>query len=143
MATCGIKLCKKLGQEDLAFLQEVELACYPEQYRSIADCERVSDLKDYCEGKPTVWKWERGYCIATSGEVVDLASTTSLSLSDMIELHELLRKHFGGRVVTMDAREGTSYKLLKFAEKRKRLQILSDRSYDWGGETFHELELIF
>lgn len=40
----------------------------------------------------------------------------------------------------VDAREGTSYVMLKDAEKNGRLTIQHDRKWDWGGVKMHKVE---
>lgn len=44
--------------------------------------------------------------------------------------------------VYMDARESTSYKIMKFFERKKRFQIIEDRETEIGSEKFHRLKIL-
>lgn len=44
--------------------------------------------------------------------------------------------------VYMESREKTSYKLIKFYEKRKYFIITEDELIKLGGEVFHRLKLV-
>jgi len=127
----------------LKHLRKVERQAYPEAYRAMQDVRTMADLRDYCEGEPTVWTWEGGYCIATDDEIVDLASIRPLSLRELRKLLGKLAVHFGGQLVSLDARAGTSWKLIQYAAKRGLLEIVDAEPYNWAGEQFWETELRF
>jgi len=133
----------KNNEDTLKYLQEVEEEAYPSQYRSIVDCQGVAEFKEYCEGNPKVWLFEGGYLIATRNEVVDLAAVKPVTIATLREILTVLKKYYKGRAVSLDAREGTSYKLLQYASRKKLLKVIDDTSYDWGGEVFHEMTLVF
>lgn len=127
----------------LRHLRSVEQAVYPTAYQQLQDVQTWADLRDYCEGKPKVWTWKRGYCLVTKKELIDLASETPLSLADLRILMSQLAKHFGHREVSLDARASTSWRLIQFAVKRGWIKILSEEAHDWEGETFHEIVVRF
>lgn len=127
----------------LKHLRSVERAAYPAYYCQMQAIRTMADLHDYCEGKPKVWTWDSGYCIITKEEIVDLASTTPLSLAALRKLIGDLAVYFKGRIVSLDAREETSWKLIQYAARRGYLEIISSESYDWAGETFYESKVRF
>ena len=71
-----------MNREDvLAHLRTVEKAAYPRHYREMQGVWTWNDLTSYCEGEPFVRTWDGGYVLWTSDAIVDLASTTHVSLA--------------------------------------------------------------
>ena len=103
----------------------------------------MSELTEYCEGKPSIVSWENGYLLVTDKEIVDLASTKAVPLKKILELLRFCKGHFNNRVVSLDARASTSYPLLLIMARRKRLEILTSAEWEWDGELFYELTVRF
>ena len=125
----------------LQHLAAVEAAAYPAALQQMQDMESLQDLEDYCEGKPTVFAWEHGYCLCTRGEIVDLAATAPLSLAELRTLLRQLKGH--SKRVELDARTSTSWKLLQYAQRRGYLTILKAHPWDWDGEAFFAVSIRF
>ena len=118
-------------------IRRIEAIAYPIDFQFMQDCQTVGDLAEYCEGKPRVLCHNDWYVIVTKREIVDLASTRSLSLGEMGEILSFLQKNFGTRVFTLDARESTSYRLIR----SRFFTILEDSEYTWNNEKFHEVTM--
>jgi len=124
-------------------IRELESRIYPVGMQSMQDC---IDLEEYCESTPLVITWGvpmSGYLLATKTEIVDLASVKPLTLKELRELMVELKGYYKNKIFSMDARETTSYKLIKYAESRGYLEIISSIPWKWCGETFFELEARF
>ena len=124
-------------------LRRVEKKAYPKQYRQMQHIRKMSELTEYCEGTPKVKTWAEGYCIVTEDEIVDLASLQPMTLREIGELLRFFKAHFKGRTASLDAREKTSFILIKYGQKRGLLTVLKEVKWEWDGETFYELEVQF
>lgn len=134
-------------QENLAKLKRIEREAYAGTgYMQMQHCESWSDVASYCEcplENLHIAFINDGYIIAACHdgfmEVVDLASSgRNMNLFDAWEfLREL------GKPMFLDAREKTSYRLIKGLERRGEIHIIEDISHDWDGETFHEIKCEF
>ncbi len=127
----------------LRHLRAIERGAYPPAFRQLQDCRTWADLRAYCEGEPRVWTWPGGYLLATDVEIVDLASTIPVSLAQLRRLAGELAAHFGSRDVTLDARERTSWRLIRYAARRGILEIRSAEPWEWDGERFFETTIRF
>jgi len=100
----------------------------------------MSDILEYCMAQDqddlVIMTGKSWYFLAvkSTGEIVDLAGKTTLA--DLFTIKRKIKEVFGERIIKLDAREGTSFKLI-----RKVGKIISDYSYSWEGETFHEIEM--
>ena len=71
-------------------------------------------------------------------ELVDFAKSGGyIDIRGLINTLETFDKPF-----TCDARETTSYPILKFLDKKGFCKILRDNPYEWGGETFHDMDFV-
>ncbi len=132
-----------MNREDvLAHLRTVEKAAYPRHYREMQGVWTWNDLTSYCEGEPFVRTWDGGYVLWTSDAIVDLASTTHVSLATFRGIIRDMAVTCGG-VVEANCRAGTSYRLVHAAQKLGFVEILRERPYDWAGETFYDIRLRF
>lgn len=124
----------------LSFIKKIEKAAYPAAYRYIQDCESWDDLVDYCEAESNddmvVLTGEEWYClyVKSTGELVDLASINGISMKDLISIWNKISSDMS--IIKLDARDGTSKKLINYLEKKGRIEVVSSESYDWAGETF-------
>lgn len=133
-----------LTKAQLKALRKIEAAAYPKHMQYMQDIRSWVDVQEYCESETVaVLLKDHFYCLATEVEVVDLASSSKLSIADSLEVVSFLQETFESRPFTLDARETTSYRLLKMLEKRGRLAILSDEPWDWDGIAMHEMTVQF
>ena len=133
-----------LSKAQIKMLRKIEARAYPKHMQYMQDIRSWADVQDYCESENVeVLLKEHFYCIAAEDEVVDLASISKLSLKDMSEVISFLKSKYEGNTFTLDAREDTSYPLLKVLEKRGRIQVFSDEPWDWDGVIMHEMEVCF
>lgn len=140
----GIKVVR--GRKALlSHMRSIEERVYPLEYRLISKCNTWADLCDYCEGKPHVFTWGTGYCIYTKYEIVDLASTEAVPLKVLAQILKALKNFYGNRLVEISARESTSYKLIRFLQRRGHLdyRILGEDEYDDSGELIFDIEFQF
>lgn len=138
------KAVKEDENIDIQKLCEIEKKAYADTiYAQMQGFENIRDLAEYCEVSPKnvhVMSGDDWYVILGEHrdhiEIVDLASTGKrLPVKQVLEFMKSFDKP-----VTMDAREETSYKLVKALDRMHMLQINKDESYQWGGETFHDVE---
>jgi len=101
------------------------------------------DLAEYCESRPYVHVWETGYLLYTKREIVDLASKSPMSISQLMDIVRKLKSFYGSHSIEADFREKTSYKILTFGERKNIIHIISDYEYEWDREIFHEVEFKF
>jgi hypothetical protein len=129
----------KISSDMISLIKEIENNVYPPAYQQMQEVESYKDLKRYCEGKPHLHVWEGGYLLYTKREIVDLCSVTKMSIKDIHEICNILRKFYKNRKVYVDLREKTSYRIFRYLQKRGYLKIKYDEAYDWSGETFHDV----
>ena len=135
---------KDIKKADIKSIKAVEASVYPEHMQYMQDIRNVSDIEDYCEDNDVcVILKDSAYVIMASEEVVDMASVNPLSMVEMVEILGYMKSYYGSNVFSLDARESTSYKLLKFLSKRGTITILSEYSWDWDGVVMYEMELCF
>jgi hypothetical protein len=105
----------------------------------LQDIKTRTDLQIYCESVSVNVLTDRGgYAIYTDDEIIDLASVDTIS---SIKLILQLKKKLSGRVVSLDAREGTSYPIIKKMAGMGKLVIHHDELWWWGGELMHSLSI--
>ncbi|RMH14939.1 MAG: hypothetical protein D6698_11990 [Gammaproteobacteria bacterium] len=126
-------------------IRRIERAAYPQVYWGLQDIESLEDVAEYvgCHVRDlVVLHGENWYLLGSStGEdfyIADLASAGGMGLKDLAQVKELMLQH---ERVYMEARETTSYRLVKFMERRGLVSIMTDHPFEWGGEVFHEIEL--
>lgn len=123
-------------------IRNIEAAAYPESYQQLQTVESIGDIIEYADARDIsdliVEVGDNWYFIATrgNGEIVDLAADGNMSIRDITKILRIIVDNFAGKEITMDARENTSYKLVKFS---KHFEILEDEPNDWDGEVFHKL----
>lgn len=130
----------------LKFIIRIEASAYPSEYQQLQSTRNMADLVDYCEADDqkdvvilTGTNWYL-LLVKSTCEIVDLASVGSMGVADLIKVWKGIRTNLPGRA-KLDAREGTSYRLIKSLARSGRVTISHDSPYIWGDETFHKLEL--
>ena len=125
-------------------LRVIESEVYPSHMWGMQEVETLEDLQEYCESsKVKVFGNDTWYCIVTKKEVVDLASLQPMSIKDMLQLLLQLQDWFKERKFTLDAKEDTSLKLLRYLSKKNKIKILKEESWDWCGTSMVEMTLKF
>jgi len=125
----------------LRLLKRIERSAYPACYRQMQECSSMDDVLEYCEAQDqddlVMLTGKSWYFLAvkSTGEIVDLAGKTTLA--DLFMIKRKIKEVFSGRVLKLDAREDTSFRLI-----RKVGRIISDHPYPWDGETFHEMWIL-
>ena len=122
---------------------------YPEAYRMMQHAHSLQDLEEYAEvdpGKLHIRVTPNSYLLLgehTEGfELVDFASTVPVSFSELREYVTFVTEKCAGHYLTLDAREGTSWKILKFLLRHHPNALIREEEYDWDGETFHDCTLL-
>jgi len=134
-----------LNQQNFDHVKSIEKQVYPHIMQAFQDFDNIEDLLDYsdCDGQiDCIIKqdWYVIFCNGSKVEIIDLASRKRLEYSELMEIKRKLES-FGDKIITMNARESTSYKLIKLAERRGVFKIISDKPNYTFGEPMHELEL--
>lgn len=120
-------------------LQQIERSVYPPHMWGLQDIKTRTDLQIYCESVSiNVLTNRGGYVIYTDEEIIDLASVDTISSMKLILQ---LKKKLSGRVVSLDARESTSYPIIKKMADMGKLVIHHDELWWWGGERMHSLSI--
>ena len=124
----------------------IEREAFPAAMRALQRAVlSMSDVFEYCSSNPRdaiILYNSESYCLIDSSSwyVADIATRKPLPLSAVKEVLAFLSRHT--EEFTADLREVTSYKLVKFAEKRGMLEITSDERYERNGEWMHSVTCI-
>ena len=125
-------------------ISSIEAEVYPSYMFSFDEGETKADLKEFCESTQVMVMYtDSMYCICTPEEVVDLCSKKNLSMKQLLEIKTVLKDFYGTDLFGLDARETTSYKLIKFLEYKKELVIYKEELWYWGSERFISLQVQF
>jgi hypothetical protein len=134
----------KNQKRSLRELKRREALHYPVFMRQMQYLYSWKDLKEYCEGSPTVLLGNKdGYALFTKKEIVDVASS---SAAEAAVLFLSLRKHFTGnqqRRITADFRNSTSLPIVLAAAKKGVVKIHTQQDWYWEGELMTEIEFSF
>ena len=129
-----------MGKGILRFIRGVEKKSYPREYRALQHMTSMNDLVEYCEAidvNDLIIETGAGWyflAVKSTKEIVDLAGT--MTLRDLHKIKKVIIDNFAGQVISLDARESTSYRLIT------RLgEVVMDDPYDWGGEIFHDVRI--
>ena len=125
-------------------ISNIEKEVYPSYMFSFDEGETKADLKEFCESSHVMVIYtDTMYCICTPEEIVDLCSKENLSMKQLLEIKTVLKDFYGTDLFGLDARETTSYKLIKFLEYKKELIIYKEELWYWGSERFISLKVQF
>ena len=125
-------------------IRTIEAAAYPTHMQYLQEVHTLEDMQEYCESsKVLVLEGEGWYCICSKNEVVDLAAISKLAIQDMLHIGTELKKWFGTKKVTLDARKSTSYRLIKFFSRGGKVSILSEEEWTWGEDIMVEMTIKF
>ena len=134
--------------EDVIAIKRIERKAYENNrgLMQLQDCETDEDIKDYCETDDVTCLMGDNFYLMVGEhddhyEVVDLAKESGL-----VNIHKVvafLQSMDKDKPFTFDARENTSYKIIKALSKAGRCEIEKDTTYTWCGETFHDIKAYF
>lgn len=135
--------CIEFTSENLAKLKRIEREAYEGTgYMQMQYCTSWESVASYCECSLDdlhIAFIDDGYVIAACHEdymeIVDLAS--SGRNMNLFAVWDFLKEI--GKPMIFDARESTSYRLIKLLERRGEISIVEDTPHPWGGETFHDV----
>jgi len=140
-----MRVHRVIDRELVLRLARIEEKAYPPAYRYIRSMEDVEELLEYCEAsypdELIVLTGDNWYMVINhvSKEVIDWAAAGRLSMADLAKIWRFIKENFDE--LHMDAREKTSYKIMKVFEGRGRIEILHDSSWTWAGEIFHHVHI--
>lgn len=134
-------------QENLEKIKLIERTAYSgTPYSQMQYCRTWEDIARYCEcdrSELRILMSDTGYVIAAAhesgyAEIVDLASVDRrMNLYEVWEFLKSLKLPF-----TLDARENTSYRMIKKLEEKGEITISESHAHTWGGETFYDLKVV-
>jgi len=127
----------------LEHISRIETEVYPREFQSLYQCRNYKELCDFCEGKAHTIVWDGGYCVYTKHEIVDLASINPLTLAKIYDLARHFKAFYKKRKVELNARESTSWKIIRFFELRGHITVLEKELNVWGGECFYDIVFTF
>lgn len=125
-------------------VKQIEKSAYPEFMWQFQDVESPAEAAEEvdCDGDFFCHIDNGWYILGCNGPrdvyIEDLASVRNLGFSELNTILRILRG-FGDKLITADCRSATSYRLLKIAERRGSIQIISESPWNWEGETMYEL----
>jgi len=132
---------------DIRFIKNIEARVYPEHMQMMQCLDDIYDLADYCECEVDelfVLTGDNWYLIAAEHEdfveIVDLCADGNIGM-EIIKLIAVLRKRWAGKRVTMDARESTSYPIIRALIRRFNYRVIRDEIWSWDDEVMHDIEL--
>lgn len=125
-------------------IKKIESVAYPAYMQQMQECETLDDLAEYCECKPSQVRIINGsdwYLIYAeykkSIEVVDFASESG-KCSEIFKVVSALKTK---KLITMDAKEDSSYPLVMKLAERGILNIIHDEIWYLGNVSMHELKI--
>ena len=132
-----MEIHNSIDSKIIEHVRSLENLMYPENMQMLQDIATVEDLQDYLEGQEVVVvTGDRWYCIIAVHpghlEVADLAG--SLNIAELKQLFQLIKGIANGRQIEADLRKSTSWRLIQFAVKKNRVQIVSEESWWWDSE---------
>lgn len=127
---------------NIKLIKKLEKSAYPSIYRYMQHIKTIDDVVEYCEAENrediicVITKTFYFLAVKSTGEIVDLAG--EMTLSDLIQVKNIILSNFKGKVITFDSRESTSYKLIR----RLGGEIIQDEVYLWGDEKYHSMKIL-
>jgi hypothetical protein len=125
----------------LKLLRRKEKHAYPSFMRQLQYIYKWEDLQEYCESSQVEVHLlgRRGYIIMTPTEIVDLVV---LEPNQIFGAYRCIRRHYGiGSRISLDCRENTSWKIVKFFQDRGKIKLHMVSPWTWGNETMYEVEI--
>ena len=129
---------------NLEKIKRIEKSAYPEfmwQFQDVETPEQAYDEID-CDGQFFCHIDDGWYMLGCNGAnevyIEDLASIRNLGFNELNTMLKILRG-FGEKVITADCRSETSYRLLKIAERRGSIEMISERPWNWESEKMHNV----
>jgi hypothetical protein len=133
-----------LNQKNFDHVKSIEKEVYPPRMHTYQDFDDIEELLDYndCDGQIDCIIKNDWYAIFCNGptevEITDFASRKPLGFAEILEVKNKLQS-FGDKIISMNARESTSYKIIKLGERRGWFKIISDEPNITFGEPMHEI----
>ena len=133
-----------LNQKNFDHVKNIEKEVYPPRMHTYQDFDDIEELLDYngCDGQIDCIIKNDWYAIFCNGptevEITDFASRKPLGFAEILEVKNKLQS-FGDKIISMNARESTSYKIIKLGERRGWFKIISDEPNITFGEPMHEI----
>ena len=141
----NLKESCSLDQDKFDHVKSIEKEVYPPRMQTYQDFDDIEELLYYsgCNKKQIDCivenDWYAIFCNGpTEVEITDFASRKPLGFAEILEVKNKLQS-FGDKIISMNARESTSYKLIKLGERRGWFKIISDKTNITFGETMHEI----
>lgn len=135
-----------LNQKNFDHVKNIEKEVYPPRMHTYQDFDDIEELLDYndCDGQIDCIIKNDWYAIFCNGptevEITDFASRKPLGFAEILEVKNKLQS-FGDKIISMNARESTSYKIIKLGERRGWFKIISDEPNITFGEPMHEITM--
>ena len=127
-------------------VRDIERAVYPAHMCSLQG-DSLECLAEYCEcsiQQLFVLQGDGWYLLAAehhrSVEICDLAALPGHEHAAMRGLLTAGQR-WTGKCITLDARETTSYPIIRRLARMGRITILKDEEYEWGLEVMHDMVL--
>ena len=140
----NLKESCSLDQDKFDHVKSIEKEVYPPRMHTYQDFDDIEELLDYndCDGQIDCIIKNDWYAIFCNGptevEITDFASRKPLGFAEILEVKNKLQS-FGDKIISMNARESTSYKIIKLGERRGWFKIISDEPNITFGEPMHEI----
>lgn len=132
-----------MNKKTLLEIKSIERNAYPFEMQQLQDCVSWEDVAEYCEVplKSLLIYTEANMYILIGEhrkfiEVVDMASVGHFNV---LKALSFIEKSAKGRIIKLDAREGTSYPLI--LKLRRKLEVIKDEAWQWGEDVMHEMEV--
>ena len=140
----NLKESCSLNQKNFDHVKSIEKEVYPPRMHTYQDFDDIEELLDYngCDGQIDCIIKNDWYAIFCNGptevEITDFASRKPLGFAEILEVKNKLQS-FGDKIISMNARESTSYRIIKLGERRGWFKIISDEPNITFGEPMHEI----
>jgi hypothetical protein len=130
--------------EQLKFIRDVERKRYPEHMWGMQYITRLEHIQWYAGSETLkIIITPKLYAIFTEDAIIDLAADCNLKMRFIREEYLDEKQWLGDKVVNLSARNDTSYKLIIYGVRRKKIKIHSKYKTTWGGVLMYDMEISF
>jgi hypothetical protein len=140
-----------INMNDIEKIKILEAKVFPQQ---MVAYKKITSKKAFLEKMMCATSAQIEYCVTDDMLFLCIHHYNSILIKDFGMITNDFRRVFEfcnkkieeytsqNKPVYLDAREITSYKILKFYEKKKRFKIVEDIDNEIGGEKFHRLKIV-
>lgn len=132
-----------MNKQTLLKIKSIERSAYPFEMQQLQDCSSWEEVAEYCEvplKHLLVYTETNMYMlIGNHHKFVEVVDMASIGHFNIFEALSFIKESAKGRIIKLDAREGTSYPLI--LKLHRKLEVVKDKAWQWGEDVMHEMEV--